>query len=71
MLSFVIIKAGDFFGERGFFSDALRETNIRSKTVTHLVYCNQEEFLQLVKNFSSDYVDLFYFIITSLIKCKK
>lgn len=49
-------KKGDHFGEYAFFSGQNREISARSVSVTQLAYLSLQDFLETLKEYSTDYV---------------
>ncbi|KAL4509153.1 hypothetical protein ABPG72_018084 [Tetrahymena utriculariae] len=53
--SYDILTKGDIFGEQSFFTSKLRETSAKSLSVSHLIYCTYDDFVQVLKQFPKDH----------------
>ncbi|KRX07119.1 Cyclic nucleotide-binding protein [Pseudocohnilembus persalinus] len=49
------INTGNFFGQDGFFAELPRATYARSVSVSHIMYCYKNDFIDVLKNFPLDY----------------
>ncbi|KAL4449975.1 hypothetical protein ABPG74_015094 [Tetrahymena malaccensis] len=49
------VKAGQFFGQGGFFSSSPRETCCKSTSTTHVIVLPQNKFVETLKDFPQDF----------------
>ncbi|KAL4499045.1 hypothetical protein ABPG72_016947 [Tetrahymena utriculariae] len=49
------VKAGQFFGQGGFFSSSPRETCCKSTSTTHVIVLPQSKFIETLKDFPQDF----------------
>ncbi|EAS00879.2 MFS transporter (macronuclear) [Tetrahymena thermophila SB210] len=49
------VKAGQFFGQGGFFSSSPRETCCKSTSTTHVIVLPQNKFIETLKDFPQDF----------------
>lgn len=50
-----IISSGDTFGLNEFFTNQTMECNARSNTISHVLVCDRDDFLQVLKLFPLDH----------------